>query len=204
MGKRINIRNDPAFRYNTNLFFQFIEESHRRAVNREKEKLGLADAKTVHLIIKPLVIGELAEQWILPGYAKENGREDFKILKAHYDGEGTNTRHVRDAVNWHKNLSYRNERALSVETFYSKVQNMWNLFARNGEPVTDQAKICWLLDRVTDPSLQLIKSSIAIAIQQDPDCLVWNFEKVAETIQDHVSTAQATAGAAKVATVATS
>ena len=42
LGKRINIRNDPAFRWNTIPFFQFIEESHRRAVNHEKEKQGLA------------------------------------------------------------------------------------------------------------------------------------------------------------------
>jgi hypothetical protein len=42
LGKRINIRDDPAFRWNTIPFFQFIEESHRRAVNREKEKQGLA------------------------------------------------------------------------------------------------------------------------------------------------------------------
>ena len=41
-GKQINIHNDPAFRYNTNLFFQFIEESHRHAVNCEKQKEGLA------------------------------------------------------------------------------------------------------------------------------------------------------------------
>ena len=85
-----------------------------------------ADAMTVHLIIKPLDIGELAEQWILPGYAKENGREDFKILKAHYDSEGTNTRRVHDAVNWHKNLSYRNERAQRYRTCGTFLPTMAN------------------------------------------------------------------------------
>ena len=161
-----------------------------------------ADAKRVHLIIKGMVNGELADQLIIPGYTKENGREDFKTLKDHYDGDDKHTRRIHDAIHSQRTLIYRNERQMPFELFYSKAQHMWNIFARNSEPQTEPAKVRWLLANVTDENgLQVVKATINIQLRLDPDCSTWTFEKCAKTFQDHISTHKATAAPAKVSGV---
>ncbi len=163
-----------------------------------------ADAKQVHLIIKPLVIGELAEHLILPGYDKENGREDFKILLSHYDGDGKNTRRIHDAVNWHKSLSYNSEKKMPFETFYSHAQNMWNIFERNNEKQSEPAKIRWFLDNISNPNLDSAKAALSIQLQQDPDFQIWTFDKVAQYMQREITARIASdAARAKIAGVNT-
>ena len=36
-----------------------------------------ADARSVHMVIKSLVVGEHVEQWVKAGYIKKNGRDDL-------------------------------------------------------------------------------------------------------------------------------
>jgi hypothetical protein len=66
-----------------------------------------ADAQSVHLIIKPLVVGENAEQWIQSGFKKKNGRDDLAKLMAHYQGEGNSLHRIYIAENMWRTLHYK-------------------------------------------------------------------------------------------------
>ena len=47
-----------------------------------------------------------------------------------------------------ESLHYRNERAMSFEVFLSKVQRMFNIFESQKEPMTEDAKVRFLLKKM--------------------------------------------------------
>jgi hypothetical protein len=129
-----------------------------------------ADARSVHLVIKPLIVGENAEQWVQSGFKKKNGRDDLAKLMAHYyQGEGNSSRRIYIAEQMWKTLHYKNERALPFATFISKAQKMLNIYYKNDEPKTMGAQVRWLLDQVQEPSLQATVAGLTIDVEKDPD-----------------------------------
>jgi hypothetical protein len=68
-----------------------------------------ADAQSVHLIIKTLVVGKIAEQWVQSGFKKKNGRDDLAKLTAHYQGKGNLLRRIYIAENMWRTLHYKGE-----------------------------------------------------------------------------------------------
>ncbi len=147
-----------------------------------------ADARSVYLIIQPLVLGENAAQWIHPTTKthKKNGRVDFLKLQAHYQGEGNSSRRIHEAETLWKNLHYKNERALPFATFISKAQFMLNIYTRNDEHVKMSAQVRWLLDKVQDPVLTATIASLKLDVDKDPHHLIWDFTKCANHIQSQI------------------
>jgi hypothetical protein len=148
-----------------------------------------ADARSVYLIIQPLVLGENAAQWIHPSDKtknKKNGRVDFLKLQAHYQGEGNSSRRIHEAEKLWNTLHYKNERALSFTTFLSKAQSMLNIYFRNDEPKPMAAQVRWLLDKVQDPTLIPTISSLTIDVEKDPHHRIWDFTKCANHIQSQI------------------
>ena len=125
-----------------------------------------ADARKVHHIIMSCVIGENAEQWIRSLKKYEDGRRDMQALRAHYQGEGNQTRRIGDADRLRDTLHYKGEASLPFVTFLSKCQKMFNLYEQTSEPMTEAGKIRFLFDKTinTDlrPAVEALKSQISL------------------------------------------
>ena len=93
-----------------------------------------ADARTVHQLIESYTTGENSEVWVKRLRQRHNGRMDMAALRAHYRGEGNQSRRISDAETLRDTLCYRGESTMPFATFLAKVQRMFNLFEQIGEP----------------------------------------------------------------------
>ena len=125
-----------------------------------------SDTRRVHQIISSFTTGENAEQWIKPIARRQNGREDMATLRAHYRGEGNQTRRIGTAESLRDTLHYKSEGAMPFASFLSKCQKMFNLFEQTGEPYGEPAKLRFLFDKVQNaelrPAVEALKNSISI------------------------------------------
>jgi hypothetical protein len=76
-----------------------------------------ADARKVHQLINSFLQTETAEQWVKPHVRKQNGRIDFKALRAHYSREGNTSRRIADAERIRDTLHHKNEREMQFSAF---------------------------------------------------------------------------------------
>ena len=126
-----------------------------------------ADARKVHQLIKSFLTTETAEQWVKPHARKQNGRIDFKALRAHYSGEGNTSRRIADAERIRDTLHYKNERAMQFSAFLDKIQKMFNIYDEEGEPMTEQAKVRMLLSKVEHPQLKDAVGALRVRASMD-------------------------------------
>jgi hypothetical protein len=145
-----------------------------------------ADASTVHLIIKPLVLGENAEQWIKPGFQRKNGRDDLAKLMAHFQGEGNTSRRIQIAEGFWESLHYKHEKSMKFSDFISKAKSMLNIFEENKEAKPPAAQVRWLLDKIMNPTLFPTVESLKVNVEMDPN--VWTFSKCANHIASNLRT----------------
>ena len=113
-----------------------------------------ADARKVHQLIKSFLQTETAEQWIKPLARKQSSRADMEALRKHYSGEGNTSRRIAVAERIRDTLHYKNERAMQFSAFLDKLQETFNIFGEENEPMTEQAKVRMLLKKVEHPQLQ--------------------------------------------------
>ena len=114
-----------------------------------------ADARKVHQLLKSFLQTESAEQCIKPITRKQSGRLDMKSLRDHYSGEGnTSRRRIAVAERIRDTLHYKSERAMQFSSFLDKLLKMFNIFAEEGEEISEQAKVRILLKKVEHPQLQ--------------------------------------------------
>ena len=66
---------------------------------------------------------------------------DMAALRAHYRGEGNQSRRISDAEALRDTLLYRGESTMPFATFLARVQKMFNLFEQIGEPYSEAAKL---------------------------------------------------------------
>ena len=85
---------------------------------------------------------------------RQSGREDMDALRKHYSGTDNTSRSIAAAERIHDALHYKNERAMSFSTFLAKMQKMFNIFAEENEPISEQAKVRMLIKKVEHPQLQ--------------------------------------------------
>ena len=88
----------------------------------------------------------------------KDGRQDIEELRHHFAGEGNASRRIAVAERLRELLHYRNERAMSFEVFLSKAQRMFNIFEAQKEPMTEDAKVRFLIKKCLCPGL---KDSVA-------------------------------------------
>jgi hypothetical protein len=130
-------------------------------------------------------VGEDAEQWIKEFKRFKNGRRDFVALTAHFTGEGNNTRRIGDAERLEKTLHYKDERAVSFQTFLAKTKHMFNIFAEVGKPKTESAKIRFLLDGIRSMEQQPIVQAIRAGMTLEPN--TYTFTTAANMIASQVT-----------------
>lgn len=87
-------------------------------------------------------------------------------LRAHFSGKGNATRRIAVAERLRDPLHYRNERSVSFEVFLNKSQKMFNVFKHQKEPMTEDAKVCFILQKCLHPQLantvETLRSRLAL------------------------------------------
>ena len=127
------------------------------------------DARKVHQLIHGFVQGETAETWIKPKEKKQDGRLDFKALKAHYGGEGNKSVRIKEAEVLRNSLQYKNERSMSFDKFLTSMQKMFTGFEDNEEFLSNTQKIRLLFQKVQAPSLTQVKSALQVSYDLDAE-----------------------------------
>ena len=132
-----------------------------------------ADARTVHQLIESYTTGENSEVWVKRIRRHQNGRMDMAALRAHYRGEGNQSRRISDAETMRDTLHYRGESALPFATFLAKCQRMFNLYDQIGEPYTESAKLRFLFDKVQSADLKHPLEAVRTVVSMNPDAFTF-------------------------------
>ena len=112
-----------------------------------------ADKNTVHQAILSFTTGYPSEDWIKDKNKYRDGCRSMKALRDHFAGEGNATRRIAEADRLKKSLHYKNERSLAFETFLTRSQKMFNIYEKEGEAMTEDAKLRFLFDKTQHPTL---------------------------------------------------
>ena len=113
-----------------------------------------ADSMTVFNMIVSFTTGQPSGDWIKSTLRQSNGRVSMKALRDHFTGEGNATRNMAEADRLQESLHYKSERSMTFETFLTQCQKMYNIFEKEGEPMSDEAKVRFLYKKVQHPGLR--------------------------------------------------
>ena len=91
----------------------------------------------------------------------------MKALRSHYSGEGNTTRRIADAERARDSLHYKNGKSMPFSNFLDSLQRMFNTFKKEGEEITEPAKVRILLKKVEHPQLQNAVIALRIRAQMD-------------------------------------
>jgi hypothetical protein len=112
------------------------------------------DNQDVHFLIQNLIAKQPAETFVKPHRKKKSGRADMIALRNHYKGHGNKAKLKAEAVALKNTLHYKNEKALTFDTYLQCVQKMIHLFEQAEEPMTAPSQLDFMLDNIQDESLQ--------------------------------------------------
>ena len=130
----------------------FISETIARApLNGEFYE---ADRMAVFNALISFTTDQPSGDWIKNTTKHNDGRRSMKALRNHFAGEGNASRNVAEADRLKENLHYKSERAMTFENFLTSSQKMYNIFEKEEEPMTEDAKIRFLFKRVQHQGLQ--------------------------------------------------
>ena len=113
-----------------------------------------ADRLTVFNMIVSFTTGQPSGDWIKNTIRYADGRRSMKALRTHFAGEGNATRNMAEADRLHETLHYKSERSMSFEGFLTQCQKMYNIYEKEKEPMTDEAKVRFLFKKVQHPGLR--------------------------------------------------
>jgi hypothetical protein len=178
---REDVTPDPTIEYST-----FSEETVAKA--RLHGPDFEADTLQVHQLIRSYTIGENAAQWLKEIAKHHDGRRDMQALRAHYRGEGNNSRQIATAQQLQSTLHYKGEKALEFGIYLDKVKEMFNIFSDCGEPFTEAAKLRYLWDTIESPALIPTIESLKAQLGQNPTA--WTFVSAANHLASQIKPAK--------------
>jgi hypothetical protein len=123
-----------------------------------------ADRMTVHLFLLNN-IGEDSDAYtyIQPLLARNDGRRDITALIARYENDATVQTRVNEANKTWEMLVYKNERAMSFESFCQKIQKALQHFDRAGRPKHDGDVIDWIWNHIQHAELNQTVAALKAA-----------------------------------------
>ena len=113
-----------------------------------------ADKLTVFNFIVSFTTGQPSGDWVKSTIRQSNGRISMKALRDHFLGEGNATRSLTTAESLRASLHYKNERSITFETFLTQCQRMFNIFAQEKEPMSEDAKIRFVFKAIQHKDLR--------------------------------------------------
>jgi hypothetical protein len=125
----------------------------------------IANRKRVHQLIRTFTQGEGSYQHIASNATKMNGRTDWLALLAFYEGSGNTAKMISKGEAMNRTLHYKKESTMSFEKFADKLKEMFNIFEKHGEPISEKAKIRQLLDKVTSSDIQITVAMIRTRVE---------------------------------------
>ena len=129
----------------------------------------MADRKRVHQLIRTFTQGEGSHQHITSNARHMNDRTDWLALLAFYGGSGNMVKMISKAEAMNQTLHYKKESTMFFEKFADMLKEMFNIFEKHGEPVSEKAKIRQLLDKVTSSDMQITVATIRTRVELDQD-----------------------------------
>ena len=112
------------------------------------------DSLQVHEMLVNFTTGQPSHAWIKSVEKFEDGRRSMKALREHFEGKGNATRNLAEANRLRESLHYKNERSLSFEKFLSMMQEMFNIYSKEDQELSEKAKIDLLFAKVQHQGLQ--------------------------------------------------
>ena len=70
-----------------------------------------------------------------------DGRQSMEALCRHFAGEGNATRNLAEDKIFNKLLHFKSERAMSFEIFLTQYQKMFNIYEKEEEEMSEEAKV---------------------------------------------------------------
>ena len=144
----------------------------------------LADRRTVFQLIVIATTGCASADWIKSTLRYSDGRRTWKKLTDHFAGEGSVSKALAEAEHLFETLHYKNERALTFETFLTKTQKMFNIFEKHGEPMGNDAQVRFLFKHVQHPELEAPIEALRV-LQSGGDVITYT--RAANHLSTHVS-----------------
>lgn len=122
------------------------------------------DNRRVYAIIKSLIIEGPAWSYIMPAVDRaKNGRRAWKLLRDHYGNETFMNREIEEADSAIERLHYKKEYInFTFEDFITQLTKHYNTLEHHGEFISEETKVCNLLKKVTDPTLEAVKQTIKV------------------------------------------
>ena len=111
-----------------------------------------------------------------------DGRRSMQALRNHFSGEGNASRNIAVADRLKESLHYKNERSMTFKSFLTKCQKMYNIYDKEKEPMSDDAKLRFSFRKVLHPGLA--RKVDALRVKQATDAAL-TYTKAA----NHLSTA---------------
>ena len=72
----------------------------------------------------------------------------MEALRRHFSGEGNATRNLAEAKIMQESIHYKGKRTMAFETFLTQCQKMFNIYEKEGEEKSDEAKVRFLFRKV--------------------------------------------------------
>ena len=126
------------------------------------------DTATVHqLIIKNITEDSDAYTYVKPILRHENGRRDIKALVDRYESAAGIQERISEAHKVLSQIRYRNERAMSFETFSAKLQNALDQLESCGRGEHNGNVVDKLWEKIQNPDLQTYIAALKVSYQRE-------------------------------------
>ena len=134
----------------------------------------LTDRRSVHTKLVALITTNPEAEALIKLNEKEaDGREDWKSLKIHYEGQGMFAIDIRDAEKILNNLVYQGEKPPGMywAKFEQQLNTAFATYVKVEKRVvhSDSMKLRHLMDKVRCDKLAAVSAAITVAIQSNPD-----------------------------------
>ena len=114
----------------------------------------MADRTSVFKMIVSFTTGQSSGDWIKSTLRYSDGRLSIEALRRHFSGEGNATCNLAEANRMQDSIHYKGERAMAIETFLTQCQKMFNIYEKEGEEISDEAKVRFLFRKVQHSGLR--------------------------------------------------
>ena len=78
----------------------------------------------------------------------------METLRGYFSGEGDATRNLVESEKLNKSLHYKSEREISFEIFLTQSQKFFNIYKKEGEEMSNKAKVRFLFQKVQHTGLR--------------------------------------------------
>ena len=86
----------------------------------------------------------------------------METLRGYFSGEGDATRNLLESEKLNKSLHYKSEREISIKISLTQFQKMLNIYEREGEEMSDEAKLRFLFRKIQHTGLRSSNDAINI------------------------------------------